>query len=187
MAQGVNDLFGEQAAHDPGGKVCLKIAAGMTADAFFSPCGQYRHWLSRRWGTGGYALWIGMNPSTATAHVDDPTIRREIEFTKRLGLGAYVKANVMDYRATNPRDLVLIAVPCSKLNLEEILRLANGAERVILSYGSVDPRLRCYARAVERMLGQPRRELWCLGTTKDGSPRHPLYVRGDTAIVQYKS
>lgn len=181
------DLFGEPDAHDPGGKVRLKIAAGMTADAVFSSCGQYRHWLSRRWDGGAYALWIGMNPSTATAHIDDPTIRREIEFTRRMGLGRYIKTNVMDYRATNPRDLIRIAEPCSKRNLEEILKLAEGAGRVILAYGSIDTRLKHYAHAVETMLGEIHLELWCLDTNKDGSPKHPLYVRGDTPIVRYVS
>lgn len=183
----MTDLFAEAAAHDPGGKVRLRIAAGMIADAAFSSCGQYRHWLSRRWGdNAGYALWIGMNPSTATAHVDDPTIRREIEFTKRIGFCAYFKTNVMDYRATNPRDLVRIARPCSKRNLEEILKLALDATRVILAYGCIDPRLRNYPEAVEAMLAQTCAELWCLGTNKDGSPKHPLYVRGDAPLVRYR-
>lgn len=182
----MNDLFGGQASHDPGGKVRLKIAVGMEADAHFSPCGRYRHWLSRRWGKGGYALWIGMNPSTATAHVDDPTIRREIEFTKRLGLGAYFKANVMDYSATNPRDLIRIAAPCSKRNLEEILRLVKGAELVILAYGSIDKRLGNYRADVEALLGQNCAEIWCLGINKDGSPKHPLYVRANAPLVRYK-
>jgi hypothetical protein len=55
-----------------------------------------------------------------------------------------------------------------------------------LAYGSVDQRLRDYVRAAEKMLSQTCRELWCLGMNKDGSPKHPLYVRGDTPLVRYK-
>ncbi|TQG73397.1 DUF1643 domain-containing protein, partial [Pseudomonas aeruginosa] len=27
--------------------------------------------------------------------------------------------------------------------------------------------------------------LWCLGTTKDGHPRHPLYVRGNQVLLPW--
>ena len=71
--------------HDPGGSRRFAMLPGVDGKAEFSPCGQYRYWLSRDWGfrrfSGGrepFVLWIGMNPSTAEAEVDDPTIRREI-------------------------------------------------------------------------------------------------------------
>jgi hypothetical protein len=95
--------------HDPKGKVRLTLQPGVDGSAEFSECGRYRHWLKREWGfrrfTDGrepYALWIGMNPSTAEANVDDPTIRREMGFTRRMGLDCYAKVNIMDYRATFP-------------------------------------------------------------------------------------
>lgn len=182
----MTDLFNETTNHDPGGKVRLKVATGMEADAAFSPCGKYRHWLSRRWGDGGFALWVGMNPSTATAHVDDPTIRREIEFTKRMGLNAYFKVNIMDYRATDPKRLLEIAEPRSERNLEEILRLMDAAECVILAYGSIPAKLSIYAFDVRMLLAVSKSEALCLGVNKDGSPKHPLYVRGDTPLVKYE-
>ncbi|HEX3862743.1 MAG TPA: DUF1643 domain-containing protein [Stellaceae bacterium] len=96
-------------AHDPGGKTKLAMIAGVDGKAEFSPCGRYRYWLSRDWsmrrfsdGRAPYALWIGMNPSVAAADVDDPTIRREMAFTKVMGIDVYVKCNIMDYRATDP-------------------------------------------------------------------------------------
>jgi len=173
-------------AHDPGGKLRLAMLPGVTGAAEFSACGRYRYWLSRDWSgdTGTpFALWIGMNPSVAEAEIDDPTIRREIEFTKRLGLQRYVKANVMDYRATSPKRL-LDASPCSDRNRLEIQRLASDADRIIVCWGKLHKSLRRYGDAA--LLALKGRELWCLGRNDDGSPRHPLYLAGDTPLERFR-
>lgn len=175
------------AAHDPGGKVRIALPAGMGSCARFSPCGRYRPLLRRWWGPAGkaepYALWIGMNPSTASAMVDDPTVRREVGFTMRWGLRGYAKANVMDYRATHPRDLLAPGVePRSAENLHVIRDLALGAERIVLAFGAVHPRLVRHVEATLEALAELRRPLLCLGTTRGGLPRHPLYLRGDSEL-----
>ena len=171
-------------AHDPGGKVRLRLQPGVRGDALFSSCGRYRHWLSRKWGEedAPYALWIGMNPSTAEADIDDPTICREVGHTRRMGLTSYYKCNVMDYRATAPRSLLMPGVePRSPHNLAHIVMLACAAERVILAYGVLHRRLRHYTDEMISSLGSM--PLWCMGMTADGSPRHPLYLRGDTELL----
>jgi hypothetical protein len=68
---------------------------------------QYRPLLWREWGAPGaaYHLFIGMNPSTADAMVNDPTVATEIRLCMRWGVSAYRKCNVSDYRATSPKDL----------------------------------------------------------------------------------
>lgn len=180
----IKTLFGET-EHDPGGKVRTALPAGVTGDAWFSECKQYRFALTRRWSAApGFVLWIGMNPSTATAEVDDPTMTRVRGFTDRLGYSGYVMTNVMDYRATNPKDLLCVA-PCSAMNLPTIMDYATTAGIVIAAWGAVDRRLRCYATRVEDMLNLAGVDIFCLGTTKDGSPRHPLYLKGDTPLVMY--
>lgn len=157
--------------------------------AEFSPCGKYRYWLSRDWGlrrfSDGrepYALWVGMNPSTATATEDDPTIRREMAYTRRLRLGRYVKVNVMDYRATNPRELLLVD-PRSDQNLECIKGAARFATSIVVCYGRLPKRLAHYAE--EALTALNGKFLYCLGTNADGSPKHPLYLRGDAEFVRY--
>jgi len=46
-------------------------------NATFSSCRTYRYSLSRIWDKKKkYALFIGLNPSTANKDADDPTIRR---------------------------------------------------------------------------------------------------------------
>jgi len=124
--------------HDPGGKVRLALRPGVIGDAEFSVCGRYRLWLSRAWydplAPRGYVLWIGMNPSTAEADIDDPTIRKEMHYTKAMGFCGYVKCNVMDYRATSPKAL-LSAYPRSSQNLPCIVMHARQSERVLRARG----------------------------------------------------
>lgn len=167
------------AKHDAGGKARFALQPGVDGAAEFSPCGRYRYWLKRTWDGNRtvqlFALWIGMNPSTAEGDVDDPTIRREIAFTRAMGLNGYVKVNVMDYRATNPKALLVPGVaPCSDKNLELIGRVALCADRIVCAWGALPKRLQCYADRVQAIL--PRDRLECMGVTASGSPRHPLYL-----------
>jgi hypothetical protein len=74
--------------------------------AEMSECGEYRYWLSRRLSMGErFVLFVGLNPSTADAMQDDPTIRREVDFARRWGYDWYLKGNVYAYRSTDPKRL----------------------------------------------------------------------------------
>lgn len=181
-------------AHDPGGKVKTVLPAGMKGGAaFYGDRREYRSFLWRSWDNDApenaradwlpYALWIGMNPSTADAEHNDPTITREIGFTRRELLTCYAKTNVMDFRATKPSVLLSPGVsPCSYAN-ESIIRLeASRASLIVLAFGALPPKLLPYALRVVSALEDGGHTLHCLGTTKAGWPRHPLYVRGDTPL-----
>ena len=176
-------------AHDPGGKVRLALMPGVKGDATFSVDGRYRQ-LMRRW-TGDafperYVLFIGMNPSTADATVNDPTCAREWTFTQREGYSAMVKANVGDYRATNPKALLVPGVAAvSDENLPTIRKAAAGAELVILCHGKLNKALAPAGKALVDTLRADGVELWCFGTNGDGSPKHPLYLRGDAPLVRF--
>ena len=176
-----------QDRHDPKGKVKLKLAGDVTGDARFSPCGRYRPLLIREFDAGeGSILWIGMNPSTAAGDVDDPTVRRETDFSRAWGFRRFVKANVMDYRATHPKDLTAPGVaPCSAENLSIIRAEAAGAGRIMLAFGALLPPLRRYGEDVVAALRADGRALFCLGLTKAGAPRHPLYMRKDSAPIRF--
>lgn len=185
------DLFGPApVAHDPGGKVRIKLPPGTVGAArFYGDCEQYRLWLSRHWGDpdAPYALWIGMNPSTADALVNDPTVGREVAYTKdTLGLTRYIKTNMLDIRLTDSKKLRKMgAAARSEMNLPTILSLAKEAERVIVCYGVLHKSLQGYAReTVEALRGQGH-DLWCLDTTKDGHPKHPLYVKKTTPLRSF--
>lgn len=180
----------ESMTHDPGGKVRLPLQSGVRGAAEFSPCGRYRYWLSRWWEpTGRAALWIGMNPSTAEADVDDPTIRKEMHFTRALGLAGYIKCNVMDYRATKPKDLLTLegVNAASPQNLQTIISQARHASMVFAAWGALLRPLRRYADEVAFELRPIVGDLWCMGVTADGSPRHPLYLRNDAQPMPWIS
>lgn len=155
--------------------------------ASFSPCGRYRYTLFRRWRPGAdraaTLVAIGLNPSTADAEKNDPTIRRIIGFAKRDGFGALVMLNLFAFRATDPYDLWEhrrkggdIVGPGSD---EAIREACVGVPRVLAAWGA-DPGVGTRAAELLRLLDPAR--LVCLGTTKSGAPRHPLYVKGDAPM-----
>ena len=177
------------ASHDPGGKVRLALMPGVRGDARFSADGRYRQ-LMRRW-TGDafpdrYVLFIGMNPSTADAEVNDPTCAREWSFTQREGYDAMVKANVGDYRATDPKMLLAPGVEAvSPDNLPTIRQVAADAALVVLCHGKLNKALAPAGRALVAALQADGTDLWCFGTNADGSPKHPLYLRADTPLRRF--
>jgi hypothetical protein len=179
-----------QHLHNPGGKVRLALMEGVKGDAVFSPDGRYRP-LMRRW-LGNpfpdrYLLFIGMNPSTADAEVNDPTCAREWSFTRREGYAAMAKANVGDYRATDPKMLLKPGVVASSPeNLPTIREAAHGAAKVILCHGKLNKALAPAGEALIAALVEDGHDLWCFGTNGDGSARHPLYLRADTPLVRWR-
>lgn len=167
----------------------LPLLPGTHGDAFFSEDGVYRHWLSRIWGTNAerYVLWIGLNPSTAEALCDDPTIRREIAFTNAWGYRRYFKANLFDYRATDPRTLLSPGLRVqSDENIPMIRKLARRADLVIVCWGAVHKSLAHYEFELLQQLTADHRELWCLGMTKEGHPKHPLYLAMKTKRQRFE-
>ena len=176
--------------HDPGGKVRLALMPGVNGDARFSPDGRHRP-IMRRWlgdsFPARYLLFIGMNPSTADASVNDPTCAREWGFTRREGFTAMVKANVGDYRATHPRMLLEPGVVVSSPeNLPTIRQAAASAQKVILCHGKLNKALIPAATELVKALSDDGIALWCFGTNADGSPKHPLYLKADTPLVRWR-
>lgn len=157
----------------------------MRCEATLSDDGLYRYWLSRRWGTGRRAVFLMLNPSTADAEVDDPTVRRCIGFAKSWGMAGVEVVNLYAYRATDPKELAKCADPVGPMNDLSIERTCARVAPV-LAWGA-KPWARPRARRVVRRLCQRWRFLWCLGVTQDGSPRHPLYVPSATQLVRYPS
>jgi len=179
----MTNIVQPQDAHDPGGKVRLKLKGVFSSDAEFSPCGRYRHSLMRDWTKPGDSprplLWIGMNPSVADITANDPTVGREVDFTKRWGYSRYFKGNMLDWRATNPKDLPKAAtgLACSADNLPALLRMAHDAEAIVLAYGKLPKGFETLVADHIAALRGANKPLWCLGKNADGSAKHPLYLK----------
>lgn len=151
----------------------------VSSAAELSPCGLYRFRLTRRWSDGPTCGFVMLNPSTADASNDDPTIRRCIGFARREGCGALLVANLFNFRATKPEDMLHAADPegpDADLRLLEAIDLVDGP--LIAAWGS-HWLAKHRSAHVEAMIGQ---HMVCLGRTKDGHPRHPLYVRADAPL-----
>ncbi len=173
------------ALHNPGGKVHIRLPDGIIGGATFSACGRYRHTLTRDWTRQGAAprtiMFIGQNPSVARAEVSDPTCNKELGFARRWGFTRYIKTNMLDWRATDPKDVPHDpAVACSADNLPAILREAEHAEEILMAYGRLNKRHAQTVCRTIRALRATGKPLSCLKLNKDGSAQHPLYIRNDT-------
>lgn len=180
----------DTAAHDPGGKVRLKLPDGVVGGATFSDCGRYRQALTRDWTPKDAAprtvLFVGMNPSVAAADVSDPTCHRELMFARDWGFTRYLKGNVLDWRATSPKDIPADpALACSPANIPALVDMANEAERIVLAYGKLHKRFQPVVQEVLRAMEATAKPLQCLGLNKDGSAKHPLYLRKDTPLRDF--
>lgn len=166
------------------------LPPGVRGDSEFVDNNTRRLWLARWWGTPqcpttGFWLWIGMNPSKAGSNVDDPTVAKETLITKRHGGSAYIKCNVMDWIETDSHTVSQISKPCSSLNHSVIMNRAFAADKIVCAWGLLHHTLKPFAIRIQDSLLRQRYELWCLGTTKDGSPKHPLYLKATTKIIRY--
>ena len=150
----------------------------MKSTATLSECGRYRYRLTRRWGAGGNAVFVMLNPSTADADVDDPTIRRCIGFARDWNQGGLIVVNLYAYRATKPADLWKATDPVGPDNnriLSETFAEANvNSDPVIAAWGANAKPYRVFQ--VADRASRERIDLEALGVTKDGAPRHPLYM-----------
>jgi hypothetical protein len=126
-----------------------------------------------------------LNPSTADAETDDPTIRRCISFAKREGAGGIIVANLYAYRATDPASLWAREDPYGPQNDAALIGVAKWAAvagvPLVCAWGTHGGRNN---RPIV-LMQQVGAKLVCLGKTKDGHPRHPLYVRGDKPLEAY--
>ncbi|MDT8327068.1 MAG: DUF1643 domain-containing protein [Roseovarius sp.] len=176
--------------HDPGGKVRLRLPDGVIGGAAYSDCGRYRQMLSRDWtpkgGTPRTVLFVGMNPSVASAEVSDPTCHRELGFARDWGFTRYLKGNVLDWRATSPKDIPHDPTEaCSALNIPALVEMAQEAELVVMAYGKLPSRYHSVVGEAIAAIVRSGRPLKCLGLNKDGSAKHPLYLRKDTTLIDY--
>lgn len=150
--------------------------------AIFSDCRKWRYILWRRWDRElPPCIFIGLNPSTADETTDDPTIRRCIGFARRWGYGSLYMLNIFAYRATEPADMKAADDPIGPRNdrwleeaVRETLKAGGGAVAAWGAHGNFADRQKAVAALLSGF------ELQCLGTTRSGCPKHPLYLAQTT-------
>lgn len=159
----------------------------MDRGARISACGTYRYHLWRYWDTTKPALvFIMLNPSTANAEEDDPTIRRCIGFAERLGYGGIDVVNLNAFRATNPVELRSTPDPVGPDNdqwmREVVFKAIDSRAPVICAWGTLGGE---QGKAVLFKLAFAGAKTKALGVTQDGHPRHPLYLPNSAVLIDY--
>ncbi len=154
--------------------------------------GLYRYELTRRWGEQEDDLlpFVMLNPSDADAEKDDPTIRRCMAFARRQGAGGIIVANLFAWRTPHSDELRQAGDPFGKDNRKAIEAIAarsieNGIP-IVCAWGCRGALHAADETAIDIMRGVgPSVVLKCLGKTKAGHPRHPLYLRRDQPLEEF--
>lgn len=152
---------------------------------------QYRYDLVREWGPGKLACIIGLNPSTADTVLDDATITREVAICKRNSLDGFIKVNLFAYRSSKPGVLRSAENPVGPDNNAAIFMATRNSRvaMILCAWGAGGPIKSMVQTRLERLRDSQifvGRMLWNLGLTKDGYPKHPLYLPVDTALQPWQ-
>lgn len=151
----------------------------MIKTATLSDCGRYRYRLGRAWDETLPRLgFVMLNPSTADADVDDPTIRKCMGFAERAGCGGIEVVNLFAWRATDPRALRAAGYPVGPLNIAAIADMLGAVPRVVCAWGAnargtIGQNQSELALSLIRARGRTPEVLRLLD---DGTPAHPLML-----------
>lgn len=144
--------------------------------AVYSDCEAYRYSLTRVWeGAARRVMFVMLNPSTATEVQNDPTVERCEQRARRLGYGGFRVTNIFAFRATDPRDMRRADDPTGPDNDTLLAEGAAWTDDIIAAWGTHGAH-RGRGAEVAGILRTTQVPLYHLGLTKDGHPKHPLYL-----------
>ena len=125
--------------------------------------------------------FVMLNPSTADAEDDDATIRRCRAFAKLWGFNRLVVVNLFAYQSTDPKVLRTIEDPIGPENDAFIERAVLSSEMVIAAWGNNAVWSGRYSMRNKEVIDiiVRHRDIYCLGTTLQHQPCHPVRLRGD--------
>ncbi len=144
--------------------------------AIYSPCEKYRYALTRIWDPQGRKIsFVMLNPSTATEVQNDPTVERCERRARALGFGAFRVCNIFAWRDTDPFKMRKSKAPVGPANDAAILEAQDWADATLCAWGTHGDHL-SRGPAVENLLRRSGGNLYHLGLSKAGHPKHPLYI-----------
>jgi len=158
----------------------------MTKGATLSKCLTFRWTLTRDWGQSKRACWVMLNPSDADDELDDPTIRRVIHFSNEWRYRGVTVVNLYPYRSPDPekckewattrdRKLTRVVEDAMRRNAAIVAEHCRAASMVVAAWGNNPWDLGLLESVVGVMLaGRACPEIYCLGTTGRGAPKHPM-------------
>ena len=156
----------------------LSIKNKILRKAKFSKDKKHRYELSRHWDLSkSDILFIMLNPSIANENIDDPTIKRLINFTKKFNYGGFFVANLFTYITPYSKTLDTSS-GLTKLNLKTIKNFVNKAEEVVYAWGNSikEP------EELKNLVENPK----CFGRNLNGTPKHPLYLPSNSKLIKFR-
>ena len=148
--------------------------------------GNHRYELFRTWDVDGkVACFVMLNPSTADAEQDDPTVRKCVGFAKRWGCGGVRIVNLFSIRSPSPSAIRLSDSPVGPRCDEHLLDAASNSDIAVAAWGNHGG-YHARDRGVLDMLRREGVAVQCLGVTTKGFPRHPLYVSYAVTLDLYR-
>lgn len=155
--------------------------------AVYSDCERYRYALTRTWDQDGErVMFVMLNPSKATEVQNDPTVERCERRARALGFGAFQVTNIFAWRETDPAKMRKAMDPIGADNDAMIREGATWADQIIAAWGTHGAHLD-RGPAVADLLRTTGKPLYCLGLSKAGHPRHPLYISYSETPVPWQA
>ena len=163
----------------------MKPEKKLDSGATFDPTGRYRYSLWREWDRESPRIaFVLLNPSTADATRNDPTIRRCIGFARSWGYGSVEVVNLFAYRSKDPAILRKVPDPIGPKNGFYIRKATRRARDTVVAWGNHGSLFNRDRGALDNLLERGD-IVYCLGRTQAGHPRHPLYLKGDIMPSQF--
>ena len=157
---------------------------GLEYGAIFDFNDRYRYSLWRAWSAHHPRIaFVLLNPSTADEQRNDPTIRRCMGFARAWDFASMEVVNLFAYRATDYRELFRVSDPIGEENNRFLMQAVERCSAVVVGWGTKGTLLDRDRQVMSLLTG--RNDVYCLGITKDGQPRHPLYTKGNTILVPF--
>jgi len=160
----------------------------MRKTAVISDDKKYRYYLERRWDINkGIVCFIMLNPSTADAEVDDPTIRRCVGFAKSWGYGGIIVVNLYALRSTDPKNLLTSEDPIGPGNIENLIRGHYRSRLTVCAWGNGKIVDKIQKRFPSYKPLNKFTDLHYLDLSIDGTPKHPLYLKSCLTPLIYEN
>lgn len=158
----------------------------MQKGAILDKSGKYRYQLVRQWreNSDNFVNFVLLNPSTADAVLDDPTIKACISFATNWGFDGLYVTNLFAFRATKPEDLKKAADPIGPLNNNYIQETASKSKMVVFAWGNHGSFMQRNEEVTESL--SKTCTPYCIQLLKDGQPKHPLYIKRETRPTALK-
>lgn len=160
------------------------------AAAVFSDDDVFRYRLWREWGPGPTMAFIMLNPSVADAFRSDNTVTRCMGFARREGCGRLEVVNLYAFRSPYPKVMAEamragVDITGGVENVAAIETVVTAPDTTVVAAWGETMGAHAWDVAHGYLDGLDV-DLWCLGTTVAGHPRHPLYLPGDAPLTRFE-